>query len=497
MDSRPPSSPPSTIQRSIPVLLALSGAFLLIGLAVIVLGGRYTRFHADDFCLAGEVVQRGFLAAQGYWYTAWSGRYAATLIATLLTLAGPGFAPIPAAIGLGLWLAGLTWAFYLAGEWLGWPRPALPALLLALSAIFAVAASIPNPYQSLHWITGLSTYTLPLALFSLGAGWILYQILRQNRKPPTWLLLANGLAACFMGGFSETYAAMQTTLFALAVLAALLFGRARTRAVALPVLAAWLAGSLAALGLIALAPGNAARQAQLAETPGLGRIVIFSLRNAAHIAGKYLLQTPLAAGASLLLPLALGWALPGKPLGEHPSGRLSIGRLWGWACVKGLAAAPLTGLILLVAACAPTVYAMNAYPDDRVIVTPQFFLALTAITEGYLFGRTLRGFTARLFRQRQAALMLAAAALALAVTSAAAAQSVRTVITQMPEAQNYAVRWDARAKDLHALGLLEASRVKVVSLETRFDLADLGTDPSDWVNVCVAKYYGFKTVTGR
>ncbi len=497
MDSAQNHPSPFSTGRILRILLALIGALLLVALAVIALGGRFTRFHADDFCLAGEVVQRGLLSAQGYWYAAWSGRYSATLIASLLTLPGPGFAPFPALLVMGLWLFGLTWSFEQLGEWLDWPRPWLPAMLLALVGVFAVLSSTPNRYQSFNWLTGLSAYTLPLALLSTGAGWILHQALGRNRKPTALLLAANGLLAFFLGGFSETYAAVQVTLFGLAGALALVSGRSRTRVVLLPVLVAWLVGSLAALGGIALAPGNAARQAQLPVTPDLLRIVTFSVRNAAHIVGKYLLWTPLAAAVSLLVPLALGLSLPGRSLDGGKWDHLSPRLLWRFPSIKGLLLAPLAGFALLTAACAPTVFAMNAYPDDRVIVVPLFFLALAVMVCGFLLGRALRDMAHRLFWKRQPALMLAAAALALVVAAAASAQSVRSTLAQWPEAHNYAVRWDARNQDLRALGLLEASKVQIGALESRFALADLQADPNDWVNRCFAGYYGFDEVTGK
>ncbi len=497
MESTQDHPSPFSTNRTIPILLALTGALLVTALAVLLLGGRFTRFHADDFCIAGEVAKQGFPAAQGYWYTGWSGRYAATLVDSLLTLPGPGFAPFPALLGIGLWLGGLIWTFRQLGEWLGWPRPTLPAILLALSIVFAVLASIPNLYQSFYWLTGLSTYTLPLALLALGAGLILFQAQRQNRTPPVWLLLANGLLAFFTGGFSETFVAVQVALFGLAALGVLLFGRARTRAALLPVLSAWLAGSLAALGAVALAPGNAARQAQLPETPGLVRIVTFSTRNAAHIVGKYLLQSPLAAGVSLLTPLALGWALPGRSLAARQPGRLSLRSLWGWTCVRGLIIAPPAGFALLAAACAPTVYAMNAYPDDRVIVVPQFFLALTVVAWGFLFGRALRSLGPGLFPSRQPALMLAAALLALVVTGAAAAQTARVTLAQAPEGQDYAARWDARDAALRSAQAQGVTEIEAAALEGQFALADLSADPNDWVNRCMANFYGFQSIWGR
>lgn len=491
-----PFTPPSpSNSRLLKAALAAAGLLLAAALISIAAPAPFTRFHADDFCIAGEVLQRGFFAAQPAWYLSWSGRYSATLVASLLSLAGPRSAALFTPLVMLVFLVGLWWNAKQLGERLKWPRPAYTAGLLALTALFALLGSLPNRYQSLFWLTGLATYTLPLALLSLAAGWVFFQLNRQEYEPNWRRLLAYGLLAFFSGGFSETLTAVQITLFGLATGAVWLRGSGRLRTALLPILAAWLAGSLAALGAMALAPGTAVRQAQLPETAGLLRILTFSLRNALHVAGKYLLQSPLAAAGSLLLPLVVGWLLPAQP--AYPNGRrdLSLQSLWQRSSLKGIVLIPPASLALLAAACAPTVYAMNAYPDERAIVVPQFFLVLAVMAWGYLCGRLLRAAVARLPGEKWLAVLLAIALLAAA--GGAAGQCVRQLAQQAPEARAYALRWDARHNLLRSARAEGALDLVVVSLESRFNLADLSADPAGWTNRCQARYYGFAALRGR
>jgi hypothetical protein len=45
--------------------------------------GTFARFYADDYCMSGLVVQRGFWQAQIDQYTGWSNRYAGMLVLSL------------------------------------------------------------------------------------------------------------------------------------------------------------------------------------------------------------------------------------------------------------------------------------------------------------------------------------------------------------------------------------------------------------------------------
>lgn len=125
----------------------------------------------------------------------------------------------------------------------------------------------------------------------------------------------------------------------------------------------------------------------LDERPGLWRIVTFSLRNMVYIFGKYFLHTPVWAFASIALPFSGGWLFAEGNRPATPK-RLSDLLKQGWTrwaiFVTG------TALILVTAACAPVVYAMNAYPDDRTIIVPQFVVVAAVMVVSVLLGTGLR-----------------------------------------------------------------------------------------------------------
>jgi hypothetical protein len=468
-----------------------------MGLASAAYLGVFTRFHADDFCVAGAVNTHGFWGAQEYWYQGWSGRYAFYLIGSLAALAGPGAAAVLPPLTILVWLAGLAWVAYQLGEWLGWHYPVFDSLLIAASVLLAVLATIPNLFQSAIWETGLLTYTLPLVLLTWGVGWILRLTLKA-RQAPAWPFIGlHALLAFVAGGLSETYLALQLAGFVLVFGVVLLLGRPRLKSMLLPLATAWVFGSLLALVVMFTAPGNAVRQAGLPETPGLARIISFSIRNAAHIAGKYVLWTPLAAVTSFLIPLIIGWTRRSHPLTRRLLQNLTRRSLLQQPWMKWLIIIPASGFLLMAAVCAPTVFAMNAYPDDRVIIIPQFILVVTISAFAYLAGWLLKQVNRLAPRLHAVNGLVAMAVVVTLLAGAASIQFTNDMVTRAHAARQYINTWDERDAQLQSAAGGGIRQVEVISLESRSGLMELGLSGDDWVNRCMAEYYGLEVISGR
>ena len=287
---------------------------------------------------------------------------------------------------------------------------------------------------------------------------------------------------------------MQAAIWAL-LLAVLLVGltASSTRRRLLPVVAAALAGALIALLIVVVAPGNHVRQDLLPYHPGLIRIVTFSIRNAAYIVAKFPIWNPGWALLSVIVPfLSAWWLAPGS---TAPRPAASLRRLWAEPWFRGVILLPVGAFILLVAACAPVVYAMDAYPEDRTIFIPQFILVLTAIVWSGLLSTVLRRYrwlpelTAQPLSWVIQALLLGAVLLA-------SGFSIANTFRQAPEYQAYARSWDQRANLLVAAHLNGPSDITVAGLTNRFGIADLQAAPDYWVNRCMANYYGLANIRG-
>jgi hypothetical protein len=141
------------------------------------------------------------------------------------------------------------------------------------------------------------------------------------------------------------------------------------------------------------------------------------------------------------------------------------------------------------------VYAMNAYPDDRTILIPQFILVLTVLIWSGLLGTVLRRYrwlpdpAAQPVGRAIPALLLGAVLLA-------SGSSIVNTIRQAPEYQAYARSWDERANLLVAARLDGLTDITVAGLTNRFGISDLHAEPDYWVNRCMASYYGLTYIRG-
>ena len=479
-----------------PIYFWISALLLFLALAGLAYLGTFTRFHADDFCIAGDAPRLGVAGMLVKWYNIWSGRFMAIITTGLLGLGGPKLAGwLPALAGV-IWLVGIGWAVLPLIKRNTWPHPRLLALLAGGLSLLVLLSSIPNLFQSFFWENGLVSYSLPLIGLTFSSGIVLRGWLERTRLLPACAALF--LLAFLCGGYAEVFCAMQVTLFTLALLISIGLGDRVTRLRLLPILGAALLGGLVALLVVVVAPGNLARLQAVGNQgshPGLLRIITFSIRNMVHIFGKYFLQTPFWALVSILPPFLAGWLIPTP--GKNPAPIRTIHALWKQNWLRGIAFVWGVALVLVTAACAPVVYALNAYPDDRAIIVPQFVIVVTALCTSAMLGAGLRqlGLLSDPVKSKilSHTLQVGIFAVVLLATGVSTWQSVR----QIPDFQSFARKWDERAAILQQAALSGQSEVSVAGGYNRFGLTDLSTDPENWVNHCIADYYQIPQIIGR
>ena len=470
------------------VSLLLLGA-ALAGLAYL---GTFTRFHADDFCMAADARSLGLAGLLAKWYTGWTGRFSYLLVRGLLGLGGPALASAGPALLIAAWLAALSWALFPLAKRLVLSKPALKATLTAGLILVTLFSALPNLFQSLFWQDGMANYAIPLPLLTLNLGLILRAWLE---KPRRFAPAEAGLLALFSGGFAEAFSAFQVAVFVLALLATLPAPKSENRRALRAMLSAALAGSLLALLLVVLAPGNLIRQEVAGQSSAFGHIVLFSMRNATYIIGKFILRTPIWAAASAIPAFLGGWALSADR--EQGPKRLTLRGLvhlnWFGACWKTL----LATFVLVSAACAPVAYAFNAYPDDRALIVPLFAVVTGAMASSFSLAMALgqAGWLPHAFAHTSLPATLRTAGLA--VVMAAALLCLVRVQSQVPEYRAYAASWDRRSAVLLQAGSLGATSATVPGLSARFGLADLNASPDFWVNRCMASYYHLSELRGR
>src|SRR5207237_8201789 len=208
---------------------------------------------------ADMVFARGYIGAQQYWYSAWSGRFTFTAVVSALELIGAGTVQVLPAVAVAAAVAAGTWALLPVARHSGWPHPWLVTLALAELVVFAVTVSAPYVGQSLLWQTGLLTYVLPLILFAVYAGLVLRRALSWSPSTSSWVLACCAGLLCLAGGLSETTLAVQMAGLLFALLISLATTRGERRRALTAMLVAGIVGSLLATVFVGLAPGTKGR----------------------------------------------------------------------------------------------------------------------------------------------------------------------------------------------------------------------------------------------
>jgi hypothetical protein len=465
-------------------LLLVLGAALAVGLSAYAWAGSFARLWADDFCYSAVVQDYGVLAGTGYWYQVGGNRFSALWGVALSDLFGAEVSAWLPGVMVILWvsagwftLANLAKRLGWSTKWTGW------TIIAALALVYFNFLMAPHLLQSLFWRMGMLHYTLPLVIFVFSLGSLVRAWPRQNEsKQRLWPTAVTSAGLAFVAaGLSETYAAFQAgALLAGLFLGVILVSRSlRLRVVAL--LSPALIFSLLAMGIMALAPANAWRQAALPPPASTVDLIGYTLRYAQAFVIDSLRTLPLPGLVFTALFFGFGVLVGQQPEGNWKKKQLSI----------GFFLALLLGFGLILCAIAPSVYAGLQYPAGRALTVARFAYLLglggAALIAGCLANRMLPG--------NLRPLLIVAALLIFFASSLYTIRSLTYPINEGQVLQVKAQRWDARhelIQEARSTGLrdLRVQEVDVVS-----SLEDIGPNPEYWVNGCVAQYYGLDSIT--
>lgn len=464
-------------------------ALLAAALAAHAYVGLFARYMADDYCTAGTVRTAGLLGTQRHFYLAWSGRFSFTLTVSLFELLGTGVVPYLPLAALVCWVAATGWVVYeLLSPALGC-RPILFSVLIAELIVYAtVADNTGGVFEALYWQTGMLTYVAPLVLLTALAGFYARAVRRADvRARGAATLFAFFAAAFYVGGFSETSAFMQIGAFAVACAAALFIADKERGRRLLPSLVAGLSGSVAALAVVALAPGNNAREATLPAHSGLLTIFARAVSNAlTHAFTEHNYGVAFAPRwAALLLAAMLSFCLSLRADEDGVTTRRLRRMPW-------LAA---SGLFVYFCCFFPASYAISAAPPPRALVVAQFVLVCALVSLGWVAGGAAGSYfkLKRLKPQRALVASLAALVVLLSFTFAA---SARRTFALAERARPLARLWDAHDAEIRAR---VASGDKTLTVPVAYNIGGtdaMTADPDWYVNKCMAVYYGAYSITG-
>jgi MFS family permease len=444
--------------------------------------GFWVRPLADDTCVAVKPAQvGGLLATVIYDYNHWFGRVSESLTSTIFASAGMPTITFAAPMVLTIWYVGLVWALFETARLLRMPGARAFAFGGAAVLLVGTLAGSPAIVQSLYWVNAIFTYAASVAVFPYVAALTLAAMRHEWRG---WRLygaaLVNLALAFFAAAFSEPYAAVQFAALILALAAVFVFWRRKAAPVRVMLIAA-IIGTVLAIIVILLAPGNAVRQTNFERSPVPTAALAALEHGAAFLVASTLSFSPLGALSALSAAGLLGFLL--APVMTVTRRQLRIGMIIAF----------IAGYLLISAFMFIGFFAASQPPPARAYIIPQAVWITTLGAIGFQAGWYISN-----WRQVNRIFVRVAGIVAVIVIVIAPLVLTNNALALLSPMTTYAREWEARdslARQAAANGETQVVLPPyTMDLGARVGLESLTDDPSFWINTCAATYYGLESV---
>lgn len=468
------------------ILLLFLLALFSIPLATHIYLGSYSRLVADDFCSVAVAHSQGIVRGALNWYMNWTGRYAANLLDTLFASIGPRANPYETGLVVIIWFGTLAFAMYQIIREDELEVRVLLSCLMASMVLFTVLEVIPSIGQSLYWAQARSG--VPALIF--GTAYI--AIVARRRAASThnkrWLLAA-ALLTFIAAGFAETYSVMQTTALVFALVICLISNQytAPNKRSSLLLLVAGLAGSIAGVLLMFLAPGNNFRRTPFPPPPGVLGLLSISLRGLCEF--FYLVVfSPTRA------PVWVGLVLCGFVFGLGIFRRHERSVLERRHLVSALVWLPAITFGLLIACWVPMAWGTSLTLANRTFIIPAYVLVCLVICWAYLAGRLCRH-SWHLFAPHLRAFATVLPILTLVVFGLLAVSRSWQMLQLRPILAAYAREWTTREHLIESAKSQGLHYAVVPRLQHWTGLDEIELDPKiTWLTKCFQDYYGIGVI---
>lgn len=436
--------------------------------------GFYSRFIADDYCIAAVARDLSWYESQIYWYTNWHGAYIVTLLDELLPVFVSDYSFVVPVL-LVLWFLALFAGIYaiLANTLIARLRLLLAALL-ALFFLFAFFLLNPQVPQTFFWWSGIRSYNLPILFFILFI--LVYVRIREKKYHLVFSIISGGTAGFILAGFREVFVALLIVfLFLLVALELYYFRSAWYKTPGYFFLIACAIGVLIGTAIILSSPGNSVRQGLYPEPSNLLRAFLFSLlwfsqllqsifQNASQVFGLF--------GTYLLF-------------------------LWAGMLFGARRKPDKLGLLLLVMALAflfgvfiPSAYATSRPAPERTTSLGIFFFLLLISASGFVTGQVRHRGKNSIFETRA----MVIAIVALFFLSVSAYMEKQLWLDRRDGYVALAQQWDDTHKMILSAKNNQETTVYIPPLRNLAALPEPEEDSGFWVNKCFSNYYGVEVI---
>ena len=479
----------SWISKWVRVILLIAAFSFTCYLAALSYEGFYTRYLADDYCYANAALHQGVIQGFSFFYLSWSGRFSTILVTQLGTMLGPSLTVILPVVFIFSLAVSLFWFYNHMLQIHAQGLSRIKAAFLTLITAFFVFMMNPVRYQVLDWMNGSITYTLPLIFLTLLTTWFLRTI-RYDDHPQNFMTFFGIFLVALVGaGFSETTTALQITVIVLTILFSIIRVRKGKKWKVVRWQLVGLAGSLVGIILMIVAPGNSIRQALLPQPTGLPTVFVLSFQYAWDFLINIFRTMPLPVLVFFVTSLLIGF-LTSSNQTEASDVRLSIPRIWRFILI------PVLVLILIASICAPSIYAESSYPESRALSSGIYIFVVGFVLLGFQAGNWLSALKSRMSQK----ITKFIEPIALVILLALSIYPIRATVKLIPEirdTQAFATAWDQRNTAIIQSISVQTLVLDVPGINSQHGIQELTEDSNNWVNQCVADYYGLESIVAH
>lgn len=468
-------------------------ALALIGLLAIIIMSTVTRFFADDFCEASLANSMNILDYVKSRYVGWTGRFSFILFSGLATSLGPKFASIFPSLIIISWFISLTFSTYQVLCILKYPNALISALSYSSFFLLLLFTSLPKLYESVFWLIGSINYSLPLIGFNILLGLSIYLVRKNSNRFVGFLFV---ILTFINSGFSEIYLLMQTTIIFITLAFLVISRNYKTQKNLTTYIILGLIISLVAFFIVWIAPGNAVRQAASSHpqpTP-LIQLPFLIFRSTMVIFYSFLVNFKFWFILVLIISFLLGFLNNSKMSFSYRKVK-SIKELFNQQWFKLIITISLFVFIISLASAAPSSYIQGEYPTRRAVILPFYFVLNGIIAIMSIFGALVRESIVPKLTTEKNTLYSWGSILLIMLVFLRVSTIIIDIYHDWPNHQHYAESWDKRDSEFQLMISKGVRDIQAENVISGFGYGDLTNNPKNWVNRCMADYYGFNSIS--
>lgn len=480
----------SALQKNsswISFLFFLGALSAWVPLAVYAYLGSFSRYLADDYCASTYLFSsQNIVEATLRAYSLWANSYSRLMFSQLIELGGVNGIRVMAGVELVIWVLLLTWMFFALGRLLGVQVPKAGYVWLACMTIALSLYQTSALYQILYWRTGLIPYSLPLLWFvGIAAVFLRYIERPYEKSRAIWSGILFIILVFFAGGLSETTSGMQVGAFFVAVLLAWWTKRLHQRRDVLAFLIAGLLTAVIAISIMAASPGTSHRLGRIMRSEPIynpielsADVILYTSQFLLDIVKSYPLLIFVALTVSFGV-VFLALSTSHQDLSFIPTAYVRT----------ALLVIPIVIFIVIGFSYAPSAF-VRTFPAARARFASHFIFMLGLMIEGGVLGilaAKARSIVNLNWIQAAVAILL----VALIVHPLRATPRVYALRYGY---QTFAQQWDARHALIQQAVANGETDLVVVQLDAPGGIGEYKGNPKDWINRCVARFYGLNSI---